>query len=220
MIDRVDVFVLLDDVQFIKREWKNRNRIRKTATALDTKWLSVPIRRQCQHGMIKDAEISDELEWLDTHLHALHEVYGRTPFYDDLTPWLKDVMAPLATGATLAGLNGTLLAEFCARLGIATPLIASSTLNVGGVREEKLRLICEAVEADFYLANNATASYVGADFFAEKGIGFAPQDYTHPPYAQQSRGQPLPFISHLSVVDLICNHGPQSLDIIRQGRPL
>lgn len=219
MADRVDVFVLLDDVQFIKREWKNRNRIRKTASAEDTKWLSVPIRRECQHGLIRDAAISDDFEWIDTHGHALHEVYGRTPFYEEYAGWLNELLERHRTGSTLAALNMELIGELCRKLGITTKLVASSSLEVGGVREEKLLRICQAVEADFYLANNATATYVGAEYFGAAGIGFATQDYAHPVYGQTTRNQPLPFISHLSVIDLLFNQGSEALDIIRQGRP-
>ncbi len=218
MIDRVDVFVLLDDVQFIKREWKNRNRIRKTATAEETKWLTVPIQRSCQHGPIDQAALSGEVDWIATHLHALHEVYGRAPFYDDAIGWLKEALEGHRSNSTLAKLNAATIQTLCRQLGIETPLVASSSLRVGGGREEKLLRICQELEADFYLANNATATYVGPEYFAAQGIGFATQDYAHPAYTQQFKARPLPFLSHLSIVDLLFNRGPDSLTVIRGGR--
>ena len=81
--------------------------------------------------------------------------------------------------------------------------------------------ICQAIGTDFYLANNATASYVGADYFTQHGIAFATQDYEHPVYPQTSAGHNLPPLSHLSIIDVLFNVGigADALEIIRKGRP-
>ena len=74
MIDRVDVFVFLDDVQYVRREWKNRNRIRKTETGAETKWLTLPVRKQPQKTSMTETLISDDSDWRAAHLNSLREV--------------------------------------------------------------------------------------------------------------------------------------------------
>jgi hypothetical protein len=218
MIDRVDLFVLFDDVHFIKREWKNRNRIRKERRGSDTRWLSVPIERACQRGTpICEARLAPEPDWRTAHLSALHQVYGAAPFFDDLYPWLQGLLAE--PHATLGSLNCRLIGALCERLGIMTPRIQSSTLSATGAKTERLVSVLGAVEATDYLANNGSAAYLEPECFEEARISWAFQDYTHPHYAQRSGTTPLPFLSHLSVLDLMMNHGPHSLEILRQGRP-
>ncbi|MBK20430.1 MAG: hypothetical protein CMM52_16490 [Rhodospirillaceae bacterium] len=218
MIDRVDLFVYLDDVQFIKREWKNRNKIRKTATATETKWLTVPIDRASQRGPINEAKFSNAEDWVSKHLSAIRETYGKTPYYNDYGPKLENALRNFST-LSLAELNIGLLREICDWLGITTQVICSSELNVTGKREEKLRNICVEVGASKYLANNATATYVAPDYFQEMGIAFETQSYSHPKYVQSHRSEQLPFLEFLSIVDLLFNHGDESLSVIWRGRP-
>jgi hypothetical protein len=213
MISRVDMFVFLDDVQFIKREWKNRNRIRKTPGANEPKWLSVPIKRECQHDLISRANISNDRDWASGHLSSLKHTYLKTRFFHEYFDDIKGILAAERFGS-LAELNISLVRYFCNLLGIRTKLIRSSSLTVGGRREERLLNICKVLRATAYLANNATAAYVGAEYFASHNIGFMVQDYEHPIYEQAYEGKTLPFLSHLSIVDLLFNHGPRSLDIL------
>jgi hypothetical protein len=220
MIDRVDEFVYLDDVQFIKREWKSRNRIRKTATSEESKWLSVPIIRSDHFTLLNQAHLFAENDWATDHLNALHSTYRRSPFFDDVFPSVRQVLEN-ASATILSDLNIMLVNWLIELLGIDTKCIKSSDLSLSGKREEKLLNICQAINADTYLANNATSNYVGADYFIQNGVDFQTQDYTHPDYPQSSAGESLTQISHLSVLDLLFNigTGDKALAVIRQGRP-
>ena len=84
---------------------------------------------------------------------------------------------------------------------------------------QKLLALCRQVQANAYLANNGSSGYLEVERFEEVGIRVTFQDYQHPKYGQSNAGDVLPFLSHLSALDLITNHGPASLDILRQGRP-
>ncbi|MBW1740202.1 MAG: WbqC family protein [Deltaproteobacteria bacterium] len=218
MIDRVDVFVYLDDVQFIKREWKNRNRIRKTATGYDTKWLTVPIVKRCQHGLIKDALISQKVDWVSRHVESLKTVYRHSPYFDKYFPNIEKIIRGYSCGR-LSTLNIALINYVCGVLTIKTEFVESSRLRVGGRREEKLLNICKKIGADHYLANNATSSYVPDKYFEGANIGFEVQNYRHPQYTQVYKGHKLPFISNLSIVDLLFNCGREGINIIRKGNP-
>lgn len=219
MIDRVDVFVFLDDVQFIKREWKNRNRIRKTPDSAAAKWLSVPIRGEDQRAPINQARIGGEHDWMSDHLRKIRDVYCRAPHFDAVFPALETKLEKAREAETLAALNIELVVGLCDILGIETPVMRSSEIGADGKREEKLLAICKAIGADAYLANNATAGYVGSEYFESEGIEFQVQDYSHPTYPQTSDGHALPFLSHLSIVDLLFNTGHEAPYFVLSGRP-
>ncbi len=217
MIDRVDVFVFLDDVQFIKREWKNRNRIRKTPKDDEAKWLTAPIVKDTQRGLIKDALLSMDNDWVSEHCGSLQSVYRYTPYFFKYFFEIQKILT-LHSNGTLGNLNISIIEYICRELGIKTKLIKSSELQAQGKREEKLLNICKILKADFYLANNATGKYVKADYFQSQGIVFDLQNYKHPSYLQKYKENILPFISNLSIVDLLFNCGDESLEIIRRGR--
>lgn len=218
MIDRVDAFVFLDDVDFIRREWKNRNRIRKEARADEAKWLSVPIEHDDQRGTpIHRAHIADT-DWRRRHLDGFRQVYRAARCFDDAFGLLETGLARPAE--TLAQLNVGLVGDICAYLGIETELLESSSLGVDGRKTEKLLGLARALDADRYLANNGSAVYLETERFDEAGIQCRYQDYEHPRYEQRSGDTPLPFLSHLAVLDLIANLGPGSLEVIRSGRPV
>ncbi len=204
MIDRVDTFVFLDDVQFVRREWKNRNRIRKTADGTETKWLTVPIVKQPRESLILNTLVSEEINWSANHLSAVKEVYRRSPGFEKHFPLLVSVLQP-EPGETIADLNIRTTKQICAYLGIRTRMVRSSELHQCGKREERLRNICIDLGANAYLANNATASYVPQGYFEEMGIRMEVQEYSHPVYRQQSGKNELQFLSHLSIVDLLMN---------------
>ena len=219
MIDRVDLFVLFDDVDFIKREWKNRNRIRKDQTSTETRWLTVPVKRSCQRGTpIHQARLANDLEWSQTHLNAIQQVYRGTTHFAELYPWLEAQLRPPAQ--TLGELNCRLIVALCEFLGIHTSLVRSSELTNNGRKTDRLLSVLNAVNASHYLANNGSASYLEPQCFTDANIEWRYQDYTHPIYIQRSKNKEVPFLSHLSVIDLLMNHGPQSLEIIRKGRPI
>ena len=126
MIDRVDVFVFLDDVQFIKREWKNRNRIRKTHNHAEGKWLSVPVNRADQHGLLTEAHLFTGEDWAAGHLNAIRDTYGRSPFFADVFPLLKTALRGVRD-TVLSELNIGLIDALCCILGITTERIKVPT---------------------------------------------------------------------------------------------
>lgn len=217
MIDRVDAFYFHDDVDFIKQEWKNRNRIRKEQTGVETRWLTVPVERSCQHDTpLREVRIAADRAWRRRHRNTFRHVYRRAPHGDEAFELLDRGLA--AGAASLADLNVHLVAGICAYLGITTPLERTSALAAGGRRTAKLVDLCERAGADAYLANNGSAAYLDLELFSAAGLECRYQDYVHPEYVQSSGGSRLPFVSHLSVLDLVANHGPRSLAVLREGR--
>lgn len=217
MIDRVDLFVFLDDVDYIKREWKNRNKIRGDIKSTKTKWLSIPIEKDHQrHTPIHVARIADT-PWRQKHLDSFQHVYRKTRHFDNAYGILREGLNEPAE--SLGQFNQALVIRIAEYLGITTTFTQSSTLQTQGKKTDRLISIAEAVDASAYIANNGSSDYLEVDAFHRNGIDCSYQDYEHPEYFQWHENQRLPFLSHLSVLDLIANHGPDSLGLLRQGRP-
>lgn len=213
MINRVDTFVLLDDVQFIKREWKNRNRVRSGPATEDTRWLTVPTVKEDAMKTIAEVRISGHSDWVRDHLNAIQHAYRKAPFFD---LWFEKISTKLNEfrSTTIGTLNIGLIQWLCEELGIKTELVLSSSLDVSGKKEQKLINICKKIGATAYLANNATATYTGDKDFGPNDIAFTTQDYNHPHYDQYNKGKKIPFISHLSIIDFLVNQGTAKKDII------
>ncbi len=212
LIDQVEAFVLLDDVQFEKQSWQQRNRI-KTPRGLQ--WLTVPVIFRGRLGQfIKDVEVRDINFWRN-HCRAIELNYRRTRFFD---AYFEKLALRLVCSNTtlLAGLNIRLMEWFMSVLGIKTPLILSSNLAQTGRRTERLVNICKLLGAEQYVSPLGSAAYLleEQDMMTDHGIDLVFQNYQHPEYGQQFP----PFIPYASALDLLFNEGEQSLEIIRSGR--
>jgi len=216
LIDQVDTFVLLDNVQFEKQSWQQRNRI-KTPTGLQ--WLTVPVLFRGRFGqLINEVEIRD-IEFWRNHLRAIELNYRRAPFFDDYFEGLSSRMMTrikYSSAALIADLDIGLIEWFMDVLGIQTRLLLSSLLNQRGRRTELLANICDSVGARQYVSPFGSAGYLlqETDVLLDKGIDVVFQHYEHPQYRQLFP----PFCPYASILDLIFNEGEQSLQILRSGR--
>jgi hypothetical protein len=156
LIDQVNTFVLLDDVQFEKQSWQQRNRI-KTPTGLQ--WLTVPVLFSGRFGqLINQVEIRD-LEFSRNHLRAIELNYRRAPFFDQYFEGLSSLL-DCAQRALLVDLNVRLIEWFMNTLGIQTRLVLSSALGQPGKRTERLANICGSLGATRYLSPLGSAAYL------------------------------------------------------------
>jgi len=211
LIDQVDVFVLLDDVQFEKQSWQQRNRI-KTPTGLH--WLTVPVKFRGRLGQkIKDVEIRDADFW-SKHQRAIELNYRRSPFFGDYFDLLIENLS--SNNVRLVELNISSIEWFTRILGIKTQMILSSELRQQGKRSELLANICKSLSATQYLSPLGSAVYLMEEqnILLDQGIELMFQNYEHPIYSQLFP----PFVPFASTVDLLFNEGERSLEIIRGGR--
>jgi len=212
LIDQADLFVLLDDVQFERRSWQQRNRIK---TPIGLQWLTVPVMFHGRFSQfLKDVEIRDA-EFSRIHLRAVEQNYRRSRFFDR---YYADLGACLQcnAGALHADLNLRLLEWLTSAMGIRTRLVHSAGLQQTGRRTELLANICARVGADQYISPLGSAGYLleEGNVMADRAIALAFQHYEHPEYAQLFP----PFQAYASVLDLIFNEGERSLEILRSGR--
>jgi len=212
LLDQTDKFVFLDSVQFEKRSWQQRNRI-KTPTGLQ--WLTVPvISRGKREQRIADAEIGAEF-WRD-HLRSIAMNYRRAPFFDRYYGALSDLMRSVASGSNLATLTISLVQWFAEVMEIRTPTLRSSELPVQGKRTDLLAEICGSLGATSYLSPLGSAEYLVNELpiMTERGIEVAFQHYEHPLYRQLFP----PFQPYASALDLLFNEGENALAVIQSGR--
>jgi hypothetical protein len=215
---RSDLFVILDHVQFERRNYQNRALIRLED---DTKWLTVPVVQVSQkekiiEKMIDNPEdLSNNRWWGPNSFATLKYAYRKSKHFDDYAPELRDIFH--ARWDKLVDLNMATLDFLRKHLEIATPLVKSSTLAPGGQRSELLLDICQKVGASaFFGGMGGSREYLNKAAFDEAGMGVVWQDFSHPVYPQCGSAA---FIKGLSSLDVLFNCGPRAAEILRQCAP-
>lgn len=203
-----DIFIFLDNVQFKKNEWQNRNKIK---TDQKWQWLSVPVIHRFGQK-INEVEINNTVRWGKKHLQALATNYSKAPFFKEHLDFFVETYAQ--EWKRLLDINLHLIQYLAKALGISNKKfhLASEYQSREGPTERLVDL-CKLVGADVYLSGQDGAKYLDLDEFKKEGIQVIFQSYKHPLYPQLF-GE---FEPHLSVVDLLFNCGPESLSILRKG---
>ena len=209
-MDRADAFVLLDNVQYKKSEWQNRNRIK---TAQGKQWLTVPVRFKFP-APIAEVEVNNAENWRNKHWQALRTHCARAPHWERIGAVLEEFYQ--RDWCMLAELNQVSLEWLKEYMGVETPLYLASEMDLSAEPTQRLVDICKIVGAGTYLSGVDGAKYMQMELFAEAGIEVIFQQYDHPTYSQLFGA----FESHLSALDLAINCGPDSLEIVRSGRRL
>ncbi len=205
-IDKADVFVLLDDVQFKKNEWQNRNKIK---TAQGWQWLTVPVTYQYPQR-INEVGINNRDRWQHRQRQALLSNYRKAPFWHCLEGLLEEIFA--SEWQYISALNIHVVRRLAEVLGIGTPIHISS--EIGTFPEdpdERLIAITKHFGSETYLAGSGGRDYMDLQKYEKNGLNVLFQDFKHPQY-QQLFGMFQPF---MSVIDLIFNHGNESIHILR-----
>lgn len=212
LLDRADIFVIYDDVDFDKNGWRNRNRIK---TGQGVSWLSVPVLTSGRSGQLVNETVIDKNQlWQRKHIRSIREAYAKAPYFKEHIEPLEELLG--RPWERLVELDMALITLMASWLGLSGKrVVASSGLGIPRGRNERLLAMCERFGTDIYLSGNLAQSYLDVDAFAQQGVAVEWQDYVHPAY-NQLHG---PFEPHLSTLDLIFNEGPASLDVIRRGRP-
>ena len=205
-IDRADIFVLLDNVQFKKNEWQNRNKIK---TAQGWQWLTVPVMYKYPQ-LITEVMINNRVTWQRKQRQAILSNYKKALHYERLEEFFEYIFS--SSWQFISQLNMEAVKRLVKILGIDTPLyIASGLGEFPQDPDERLIAITKYFDSDTYLAGTGGREYMDLDKYSKSGIEVIFQDFKHPVYSQIF-GDFEPF---MSVIDLIFNHGDKSLMIIR-----
>jgi len=211
LMDQCDLFVILDSVQFEKRSWQQRNRIKTPSGEL---MLSVPVLSKGRFDQeIREVQIDTAKNFQEGHLKAIKFNYAKAKYFDRYMGGLEEIL--LKKHKILADFNVELILWLKNALNIQTSLLRSSDLNVAGKKAELLVGICRSIGAGGYVSPQGARVYIeGTDIFPKNNIELRYQEFEHPIYTQMFGD----FIPYMSVVDLLFNEGEKSLDIIRSGR--
>lgn len=205
-IDKADVFVLLDNVQFKKNEWQNRNKIK---TAAGEQWLTVPVMYRFPQ-LINEVEVNNKERWQHKQQQAVISNYKKAPHWHALEAFFTELFQ--SQWQTISQLNIHVVRSLAKILGIETPLhIASEIGNFPEDPDERLIAITKHFGADTYLAGSGGHDYMDMDKYDRNSIKVLFQDYKHPVYSQLFGD----FLPYMSVIDLIFNNGGESLKILR-----
>jgi hypothetical protein len=213
---RSDLFVLLDHVQFERRNYQNRALIRLED---ESRWLTVPVVQVSQKERIVEKQVDNPSDlggnrwWGPSAFLTLRYAYRKAPHFERYAPRLREILE--ARWDKLVDLNLATLDFLRDALEIRTPMVRSSGLQVEGARSGLLLDICKKVGASTFLGGmGGSRDYLEQDAFKAAHMGVQWQDFRHPVYPQCGAA---PFIKGLSALDLLFNCGPRASEIVRQS---
>jgi len=209
-IASVDEFVLLDEVQYTRRDWRNRNKV-KTASGL--RWLTIPVDVSGKYTQtIEQTKIADP-KWSGEHLASLHHAYGRAAHAKEQWPWLEPLYERASRLPMLTAVNELFIRAIAERLGIGTKISRSSEYGGAEGKNERLLAICAQAGASVYLSGPAAASYMDQALWKAHGIAVEFKSYDGYPEYPQLHG---PFEHSVTVLDLFFNLGDDAAEYFRQ----
>ena len=203
--------MILDNVQFRKNYYQNRNKIRTEDGWL---WITVPVNHALK-TFISGVTIVSDLRWKKKWINRIYYSYCKTPYFNFYYKELETII--LKDWKTLSELNVSLIKMLCQWLDIKTKFIAASEISPKGNANDLILSICKELNADIYLSGISGKEYLRLEEFAKESIKVVFQEFHHPIYKQLYE----PFIPCMSVIDLLFNHGNNSPDIINgRGVPV
>lgn len=206
MIAAVDEFILYDDVQFTKNDWRNRNQI-KTPNGLH--WLSIPVGQDIRR-LVRNVDILGH-EWQVKHWKSLSANYSRAKAFDDISEWLEPIYMT-EKHSNLSKLNRRLIEMICLYLEIPTVIKNSWDYELGEGKTERLVNLCLQAGATVYISGPAARSYLDESLFTDARIQVDWFDYSGYPAYPQLWGD---FAHGVSVLDLLFNCGKASMSYMK-----
>ncbi len=212
-IARCDRFIVLDDVQYTKGGFINRNRIK---TPQGPAWLSIPVCLKGRFGLpVNRVPVAYGDRWVAVHRKTLQANYARAPYFDVV---MKDVLDPILRSdgthwSDLAALNTALIEHICAFLEIRTPRVNASRYGLESRSTERLVDLVRAEGGTAYLSGRGGDRYQDARRFEKAGIELVYNDFDHPRYVQMWGD----FVPRLSIIDLLFCCGPAAADVLRSA---
>ncbi|MBT9463716.1 WbqC family protein [Hydrogenophaga sp.] len=199
LIASVDEFILYDDMQYTRRDWRNRNQI-KTPQGLQ--WLTVPVKVKGKyHQKIRETEI-DGTDWAQEHWKSLAQNYRRAPHFEAIADWLEPVY--LDPDNHLSQLNRRLIEAICGYLGIRTTLHNSWDYELVEGKTERLASLCKQAQGQEYVSGPSAKDYIDEQVFEDLGIRVTWFEYAGYAEYPQLWG---PFSHHVTILDLLFNCG-------------
>jgi hypothetical protein len=208
LICSVDEFILLDDAQYTKRDWRNRNRIK---TPDGTRWLSIPVQVSGRYTQsISETRIADQ-DWPRRHWDLIRSTYSSAPAFDVHADFIRELYAS-APSPYLSDVNRHFLEAINEVLGIDTPLVDSRVYGPRGAKDERLLDLCLKAGAVEYVSGPSARAYLDEQRFEASGVEVTWFDYG--PYPEYDQIHP-PFIPEMSILDVLLCGGADAASLVR-----
>ena len=210
LISKVDEFIIYDEMQYTRRDWRNRNKIK---TPQGVKWLTVPVSIKGKYNQkIKDTLIDGD-HWAAKHWRALSYNYARAPHFEELAAIFEPVYLQ-KSHTHLSELNKAFIEKVCAYLDIETTIRDSGEFALIDGKTERLVDLCEKAGASHYVTGPTAKNYIEEQIFFERGITTVWFDYSNYPQYPQLWGE---FIHDVTILDLLFNCGLDSSKYMRSA---
>lgn len=204
MINHVDVFVVFDEVQFTRRDWRNRNKIKSSN---GTNWLTIPVESKGKYYQkISETLVSDH-SWAQKHWQSISNFYRKTEYFKKYSPQFKEAYETAADEKHLSRINMIFIDLINSILGIETEFRQSSEFDLVDDPTGRLLNICKDLNASCYFSGPAAKDYLDVKQFSDEDIKVEWMDYTGYPEYHQLFGE---FDHAVSILDLIFNVGPEA----------
>jgi hypothetical protein len=208
LIAAVDEFVIYDDMQFTKRDWRNRNQI-KTPQGLH--WLTVPVEVKGKyHQKIKNTRINGS-EWAKKHWRSLESNYKQAKYYKEIACWLKPLYLE-KEHHFISSLNKSFIEAICEYLKIDTIISNSWDYTLVQGKTERLADLCLQTGGTVYISGPSARDYIEEQIFVERGVKLAWFDYSGYQEYPQLWGE---FVHGVTILDLLFNCGKESHNYLR-----
>lgn len=202
-----DVFVLYNDVQYVPKSFNNRNKIR---TQDGWQWLTVPVlKKGYLDKPFHEIKIDNKQPWKRKHLRTIEHNYARAKCFDDYIDSIISIYD--ADFISLSHFNLHFLIWVLVQLGIDIKVLKASDYDFQGEKSGKVLDMCQQLGATTYIYGQACADYLDVEAFKKAGIELELREYECKPYQQVYEG----FEPSMCMLDLLLNHGRDSLEIIR-----
>lgn len=212
LIAAVDEFILYDDMQYTRRDWRNRNQIK---TPQGVQWLTVPVQVKGKYDQkIKDTLI-DGTDWAIAHWKALMQNYRRAPHFDEVAIWLEPLYVADAY-THISQLNRRFIEAVCHYLCIKTVISNSWDYTLLAGKTERLADLCKQAGGTEYISGPAAKDYIEERTFTEFDIKLTWFDYAGYPEYPQPWGD---FTHGVTILDLLFNCGKDAHRYMRNVRP-
>ena len=208
LINMVDEFVLYDDMQYTRRDWRNRNMI-KTPQGL--KWLSIPVDVKGKYFQRINETLISDLNWADRHWQTIKQFYSKSPYFKEYKHFFEAIYLD-NTETHLSKINFQFIQLINWILGINTKITWSSDYELLEGQTIRLLGICQQAGAGVYLSGPAARDYFDESLAEQMGIKVQWMDYSS--YSEYSQFHP-PFEHGVTILDLIFNEGPNATKFMK-----
>lgn len=207
LIAYVDEFIIYDEMQYTRRDWRNRNKI-KTPQGLQ--WLTVPVEVKGKYHQTISETLIDGNGWAESHWKSLVANYARAAHFKEISALVE----PLYKGSysNLSDMNRVFMARICEILGIKTEISDCIDYEMIEGKTERLADLCRQAGGDIYVSGPSAKDYIDPEVFAGMNIGLEWFEYeNYPPY-DQLWGD---FVHGVTILDLLFNCGPDAPNFMR-----